>query len=39
MTEVRKREREMKEEEEKKGKKEEEDRGELIDLKTTLNRL
>ena len=29
----------MKEEEEKKGKKEEEDRGELIDLKTTLNRL
>ena len=39
MTEVRKREREMKEEEEKKGKKEEEDRGELINLKGTLNRL
>ena len=39
MTEVRKREREMKEEEEKKGKKEEEDRGELINLKSTLNRL
>ena len=29
----------MKEEEEKKGKKEEEDRGELINLKGTLNRL
>lgn len=29
----------MKEEEEKKGKKEEEDRGELINLKSTLNRL
>lgn len=29
----------MKEEEKKKGKKEEEDRGELIDLKSTLNRL
>ena len=29
----------MKEEEEKKGKTEEEDRGELINLKSTLNRL